>query len=171
MADLDLINVIKDMMGSADSALQPKDFEMRGSELWVTLYLANNKILEHELKPAVALFNGPGERLMIVGEEEVYQPCLMAIESAIVEYYRANPDANDAEVTYALQDVIKFLDTEPFKELALKIHRWLRVSLSLTFYTRQEAIACLECVLRSVKVHRRADGARGYLNFIDEHLP
>ena len=76
-------------------------------------------------------------------------------------------------MTIALQGLIKFLafDEEPEMPLRKEIHRWLRVCLSLTSYTRQEVLAALECILKSVKLHRSVDGPTGYLEFIDEFMP
>jgi len=133
--------------------------------------LRSTEKIEHRLKPMQELFDGEGHRLRIDGREDRYRSLLMAIETPIVNVYRARPVLKDKDVISALGEVIRFLDAEPIGSLGKEVHRWLRVCLSLNAHTRQETLAALECVLKSVKLHKSIDGPQGYLDFIDGFVP
>ncbi|HIE31565.1 MAG TPA: hypothetical protein EYP67_04170 [Methanosarcinales archaeon] len=105
------------------------------------------------------------------GMEEEYTDTLFAIEGAIADYYRENPKIKDIDVINALKNIKKDL-TKEYRDGCLEDMIQMRIHLALGFKrrTKKEVLLCLAYVSKSVKLHRRIDGVRGYLNFIIDYI-
>ena len=101
------------------------------------------------------------------GEEDEYKGILLTIEGAIAGFYREDPKLKDIDVIKALKNLKKGLTKEyPAGCLEDQIQIRICAIASYKSQTKKEVQICLAYILKSVKLHRRVDGVRGYLNFI-----
>lgn len=104
------------------------------------------------------------------GEEDEYLGMLLTIDGAIASFYRENPKLKDIDVIKALKNLKKDLTKEyPAGCLEDQIRMRIHVIASYKGYTKKEVQICLARILKSVKLHRRTEGVRGYLNFIIDY--
>ena len=121
----------------------------------------------HVLKPLPELF-GKGHGVSSPEpQDERFMPLLLRIEESIVEHYEQDPDLTDGRVSLALSRLILQPGREPGDDaLCWHLQLDLRLLLSLNDYSRQEVRWALRKIDKSVRRHSRADGRRGYLEFI-----
>jgi hypothetical protein len=133
--------------------------------------------------------------------EEEYQDVLHNLESAILTYYRDNPDLIDAEVEAALDWLIKLYSAQeqgrsssarPIKgvsgEVAEEVKRiceWrlgrepleMRdekgnpMALEMQSLNPSEIVACLKRIKSSIKLWTKKGGRQGYLDFVKQFIP
>ena len=102
---------------------------------------------------------------------EEYRPLLMEIERSITEFDRRRSRLTDAIVASALNRMGINPEMDPGKdELVRSLQMDLRVLLSLNDYSRQDLIQAIRKINKSVARHTRADGPRGYLDFISKYV-
>jgi hypothetical protein len=109
----------------------------------------------------------------LYGNEDAYLPMLLAIEQPLKEAYLANRRMRDVEALEAVKDARRAmtgLRAGP-SPLAGRIVERLSLARELNGYSVEEAVACLSHVSSSIRRHRRAGGARGYLEFIRAQVP
>lgn len=105
------------------------------------------------------------------GEEDEYMGILLTIEGAIAGFYREDPKLKDIDVIKALKNLKKGLTKEyPAGCLEDRIQMRICAISSHKSQTKKEVQICLAHILKSAKLHRRADGVRGYLNFIIDYV-
>jgi len=121
----------------------------------------------HVLKPLPELF-GKGHGVSSPDpQDERFMPLLLRIEESIVDYYDQDPDLTDGRVSLALSRLILQPGRDPGDDaLCRHLQVDLRLLLSLNDYSRQEVRWALRKIDKSVRRHTRADGRRGYLEFI-----
>ncbi len=124
------------------------------------------------VKPLKDLY-GPGVNAPTVDvTSEEYRPLLMEIERSITEFDRRRSRLTDGAVSSTLNRMGINPDADPGKdELGQKLQMDLRVLLSLNDYSRQDVIQTIRKINKSVARHTRADGPRGYLDFISKYIP
>ena len=103
---------------------------------------------------------------------EEYRPLLMEIERSITEFDRRRSRLTDATVASTLNRMGINPESPPGNdELARSLQMDLRVLLSINDYSRQDLIQAIRKINKSVARHTRADGPRGYLDFISKYVP
>jgi len=121
----------------------------------------------YRLKPLGDLFGEGVDARTLDPEDERYMPLLMGIEESILRVYERDPGLTDARVSLALSDLAMHLESPPGPE---PLRQWLRADLrlllSLNDYSRRDVRRALRKIGKSVRRHTRADGPRGYLDFI-----
>ena len=101
-----------------------------------------------------------------------YRPLLMEIERSITEFDRRRSRLTDATVASTLNRMgINPESPSGSDELARSLQMDLRVLLSINDYSRQDLIQAIRKINKSVARHTRADGPRGYLDFISKYVP
>lgn len=125
----------------------------------------------HVLKPLPELF-GKGHGVSSVDpQDERFMPLLLRIEESIVEHYEQDPGLTDGRVSLALSRLILQPGRDPDDDaLCRHLQLDLRLLLSLNDYSRQEVRWALRKIDKSVRRHSRADGPRGYLDFIRDQF-
>jgi len=125
----------------------------------------------HVLKPLPELF-GKGHGVSSVDpQDERFMPLLLCIEESIVEHYEQDPDLTDGRVSLALSRLILQPGGDPGDDALCRLLQLdLRLLLSLNDYSRQEVRWALRKIDKSVRRHSRADGPRGYLDFIRDQF-
>jgi hypothetical protein len=108
---------------------------------------------------------GPGGAGREPSDDEL-MPVLMAIEEEITRCYEDQPSLTDGAVVVALKQLSMNPDSVPTDPLARRIQLKLRLTLSLNDFSRQDVRRSVRQVLRSVERHSRAEGRRGYLEFM-----
>lgn len=123
------------------------------------------------VKPLKELY-GPGINAPTVDvTSEEYRPLLMEIERSITEFDQRRSRLTDAMVASALNRMGINPEMDPGKdELVRSLQMDLRVLLSLNDYSRQDLIQAIRKINKSVARHTRADGPRGYLDFISKYV-
>ena len=96
-----------------------------------------------------------------------YLPLLMAIESAINRCHTEESDLRDKDLFPILKRLIMKPDINLNHAVSIAIQDHIKLTLSTNTYSKKEVIGALKKVLRSVRNHHAADGAKGYLNFIE----
>lgn len=121
----------------------------------------------HALKPLADLY-GAGTGLATVDpKDDRFQPLLLAIEEAAVRYYeQADPGLTDGQVLLAYKALGMNPEAEPPDPLGRRLSRAVRLVLSLNNYSRQDVRGGLRTLAKSVERHTRAEGRRGYLDFV-----
>jgi hypothetical protein len=121
----------------------------------------------YKLKPLEELY-GPGRDVATVDpKDDQFMPLFLAIEEAIAQYYRREkPQLTDGATALVVDQLGMGPESPSTDPLALRIQFGLRLCLSLNNYSRQEVKAALKKIGKSIDRHTRADGPRGYLEFI-----
>lgn len=121
----------------------------------------------YKLKPLHELY-GPGNNVATVDpQDDRFMPLFLAIEEGIAQHYRhENPGLTDGSTALVIDQLGMGPESVSTHPLALRIQFELRLCLSLNNYSRQEVKAALKKIGKSVDRHTRADGPRGYLEFI-----
>jgi len=111
---------------------------------------------------------GPGTGASSIDpRDERFLPLLMAIEEEVYRYAdTVDPALTDGQVLLAVKDLAMNPEAEPTEPLARRIALALRLAVSLNNYSRQDVRGGLRQVAKSVERHTKADGRRGYLQFI-----
>jgi hypothetical protein len=125
------------------------------------------------LKPLGALY-GPGNPgVELDPTSETFMPLFLAIEETIVLHFRRGPSLTDNQVTQTLERIglRPEADADAADSLGRELLLKLRLSLSISNYSRQELRAALRKIGKSVARHHREGGPQGYLQFIDRMLP
>ncbi len=126
----------------------------------------------YTLKPLPELYGqGRGGDASVDAKDPHYQPLLRAIEEEIVLFHASNAWLTDGAVAIALGSLAMGLEAEQTDPLARRVQAALRLALSLGDYSRQEVRQALRYVNRSVDRHKKAQGPRGYLQFIRQFFP
>lgn len=125
--------------------------------------------VRYTLKPLTQLYAGGGEG-SIDTRDQRHLGLLMAIEEAIVLHYEENPALTDGAVLVALKSLGMNPEAPVSDVLSSRIQMSLRLLLSLNDYSRNEVRQALRYVAKSVERHSKADGRRGYLEFIRKFL-
>ncbi|MEA1869056.1 MAG: hypothetical protein U9N09_02745 [Euryarchaeota archaeon] len=154
------------------------DLEQAGYDLEIGSYMIGEEgdgtEIKIELKPLKDVLLPDSARTtpyaIKEGEEDEYRGILLTIESAIAGFYREDPKLKDIDVIKALKNLKKGLTKEyPAGCLEDQIQIRICAIASYKSQTRKEVQICLAYILKSVKLHRRIDGVRGYLNFIIDY--
>ena len=153
---------------------EKSDFSLSYSdqEEGLVLVEASKGSFEYRLKPLQELFSptSAGGKPLTTDDSR-YLSLLHAIESSIKRLSFENPKFTDASVMFALDALAIRPDALTSDSVVKRINRDLRVLLSMSDYSRDEVKMAIRKILASVKRHRAAAGARGYLDFIREHVP
>ena len=154
------------------------DLEQAGYDLEIGSYMigedADGTEIKIELKPLKDVLLPDSARTtpsaIKEGEEDEYVGILHTIEGAIASFYREDPKLKDIDVIKALKNLKKGLTKEyPAGCLEDRIQIRICAIASYKSQTKKELQICLAHILKSVKLHRRVDGVRGYLNFIIDY--
>lgn len=124
------------------------------------------------LKPLKDLY-GPGVNAPTLdATSEDYRPLLMEIERSITVCDTQRVRLTDSAVASTLNRMGINPEVDPGKdELGRVLQLNMRVLLSLNNYSRQDLIQAIRKINKSVARHTRADGPRGYLDFISKYFP
>jgi len=125
----------------------------------------------YRLKPLGDLFGEGVNARTLDPEDKRYMPLLMGIEESILRVYERDSRLTDGRVSLALSDLAMHLESQPGPE---PLRQWLRADLrlllSLNDYSRRDVRGALRKIRKSVRRHTRADGPRGYLDFIRDQF-
>lgn len=133
---------------------------------------------------------------MIDFEDDRYLDVLQNIEFSVVEVYRDAPELLDSEVDRALTAVVVALNAEregkPFDVQTARLTvlgrrvfdsvwetcRWRMIGgspggseVGPSRRKRDELVACLQRIRKSVRRWTKERGRRGYLEFVKEYVP
>ena len=123
------------------------------------------------LKPLGELFLNDAATFSINWDDQAYMPLLLCIEEEILNYDDAIPDLTDGPVALSLDRMIMNPAAEPgADELIRQIQFRLRLLLSLADYSKYEVKSALRKIAKSVELHSRESGIRGYLDFIRDQF-
>jgi hypothetical protein len=128
--------------------------------------VAGDSHFEHCMKPIRDLFC-PEDQLK---SEEDQQRLLLAIESPIADRYDEHPEHTDSNVLIALDLLIQSPDAAIDDPLCLAIQKSYWLFLSINETSRSDLRKALRRVRKSVERHKKANGIRGYLDFISQFL-
>ena len=171
IVDMGLISSIEALIGDVENDLQQAGYDLKMESGYTVGEEGDVIETRIELEPIKDLLLPDSARTtppaIKEGAEEEYMGLLLAIEGAIASFYRENTKIKDIDVINALKNLKRGLTKEyPDGCLEDMIQIRIRAILSYKRQTKREVQICLAYVLKSVKVHRRVDGIRGYLNFI-----
>jgi hypothetical protein len=131
---------------------------------------------KHPLRPLSELYGVGLNREALNPQDEAYRPLLQGIESEIVSHDN-DCDEDGEELTDNLVLVeLKTLANDlertfgPDHAIAHRVQTALRIVLSLHDYSRRDVRQALRCVCKSIELHTRQGGLRGYLDFIGEYV-
>jgi hypothetical protein len=142
-------------------------FKEEDEVLSVELRGENGNSYTHVLKKIKELYEGDGFFVSSPSKwEEKYLPLVLCIESEINSYYDEHEDLKDKTVISLLERLLLSPDMKPSGELDHLIKKNLRLCLSMNGYSKKEFDGTINKILKSVKIHHKSDGARGYLDFI-----
>jgi len=121
----------------------------------------------YTLKPLGELYGaGPGAAT-VDPEDDRFMPLFLAIEEEITRYYETvDSSLTDGHVLLALKNLGMNPEAPASDPLARRVQLALRMTLSLNDYSRQDVRSALRQIAKSVERHTRADGRRGYLDFL-----
>jgi hypothetical protein len=119
----------------------------------------------------VLFTSGKSDNAVIKWAEPRYLNLLHAIESSIKHLYIEEAELSDVSVLLALDKLAVKPETLTNDPVVRRINRDLRMMLSMSDYSRDEVKRAVRKILASVKRHNALAGARGYLDFIMEHVP
>lgn len=126
----------------------------------------------YRLKPLQELFsNASADPAVMKWEDPRYLSLLYAIEGAVKRAYLDSEELADSAVIIALDQIAMKPEVVSNDIIVRQINCELRVALSMDDYSRDEVRKAARKILASVKRHKDAGGARGYLDFIMEHVP
>jgi hypothetical protein len=111
---------------------------------------------------------GPGNNVDTVDpQDERFMPLFLAIEEAILQYrIHEAPGLTDGAVALVVDQLGMGPESAMQDPLAMRVQLGIRLCLSMNNYSRHEVKAALKKIGKSVDRHTRAEGPRGYLNFI-----
>jgi hypothetical protein len=118
------------------------------------------------LKPLSELYGAGTGGDFVDPQDERFMPLMMPIEEEIADYYAEDQTLTDGAVLLALKPLAMSPESEPADELGRRVQVALRLALSLNNFSRQQVRQALRHVTRSVERHTKAEGRRGYLEFI-----
>ena len=121
---------------------------------------------QYALKPLGELYGAGVGTGRVDPKDDRFMPLMLGIEDAIVRHYESNPSLTDGAVLLVLGQLAMSPESAPSDALGRRIQNALRLALSVNDYSRQEVRQGLRHVVRSVERHSRAEGRRGYLDFI-----
>jgi hypothetical protein len=157
-----------------DDKSEKSDFSLSHvkQEDGLVLVEASKGSFEYRLKPLQELFSPAlsGSKTLTTDDPR-YLNLLYAIESSIKRLSMENPELTDASVILALDALAVRPEALTSDGVVKRINRDLRLLLSMSEYSRDEVKTAARKILASVKRHRAAAGARGYLDFIEEQVP
>jgi hypothetical protein len=157
-----------------DAAHDISDFSLSYSEQedGLVLLSASKGSFEYRMLPLQELFTpGRSGSAVIKWDEPRYLNLLHAIESSIKRLYIEDAELTDVSVLLALDKLAIKPETWANDAVIRRINRDLRMMLSMSDYSRDEVKSAVRKILVSVKRHNSLAGARGYLDFIMEHVP
>lgn len=172
IGDTDLVPRIDSLIMDVGNELRQAGYDLEMESKYTMS--EEDEVIEIGLEPIEELLLPDSARVSPLtikeGEEEEYTDMLFAIEGAIADYYRENPKTKDIDVINALKNIKKGL-TKEYNDGCLEDMIQMRIHVVLGFKrrTKKEVLLCLAYVSKSVKLHRRTDGVRGYLNFIIDY--
>ncbi len=120
----------------------------------------------YTLKPLAELYGAGTGAGSVDPKDERFMPLMMAIEEEVARCYAEDPSLTDGKVALALSPLAMTPESPQPDPLARRVQVALRLTLSLNDYSRQEVRQGIRHVVRSVERHTRAEGPRGYLQFI-----
>lgn len=173
--DKAFVDAIKQIAGDAEVVFNVghNTFFVHQDEVTRVRYFhSESAVVGWELKPLASLYEGNRPFLDSDWDDldDEYLPILIAIESGILREYREHPELKDKQVINVLTRLVSNPEMRLASKLARSIQDHLSLCLSTNDYSKKQVIGSLRKVLKSVKRHHSVDGAKGYLNFIQEKL-
>ncbi len=174
MESMDRSSHIEALIKDVENDLEQAGYDLETGSKYMVSEEADGTEIEIELKPLKDVLLPDSARTtpsaIKEGEEDEYLGMLHTIDSAIVGFYREYPKLKDIDVIKALKNLKKDL-TKEYPAGCLEDHIQIRICAIASYksQTKKEVRICLAYILKSVKLHRRVDGVRGYLNFIIDY--
>jgi hypothetical protein len=122
--------------------------------------------VRYSLKPLVELYAPDSAGATVDPMNPRYEPLFLAIEEVIQFTYRYDRGLTDGAVRLALTELTMNPSAETRDPLAREIQERLRLLLSLNDYSRTDVKGAVRKILKSVERHTKAEGPRGYLEFV-----
>ena len=171
---MDLSSYTEALIRDVENDLEQAGYDLEIGSKYLISEEADGTEIKIELKPLKEILLPDSARTtpsaIKAGEEDKYLGILLTIEGAIAGFYRENPKLKDIDVIKALKNLKKGLTKEyPAGCLEDQIQIRICAIASYKSQTKKEVQICLAYILKSVKLHRRVDGVRGYLNFIIDY--
>jgi hypothetical protein len=123
------------------------------------------------LKPLAELYGAGTGAGSVDPKDPRFEPLMMAIEGEVSRVDAERPGLTDGAVMLALGPLAMSPESAQADPLAQRVQLALRLSLSISSYSRQEVRQALRHVVRSVERHTKLAGRRGYLEFIRNYFP
>jgi hypothetical protein len=124
------------------------------------------------IKPLKDLYSTGINAPTVDPADSKYLLLFLEIERTIVRFNRNHPGLTYGTVTSALNKLGISPEADfPQDELAMSIQWNLRMMLNTCDYSRYDVIQAIRKINKSVARHTRADGPRGYLDFIRKYIP
>ena len=175
--DTELMNLVKQKKDSQD---QVRLHTRGGAEAGVLEIGEGADMAVFHLKPLKELYGTGINRTELDPKDEVYVGLLRGIEMEILNIdVAARGKLTDGAVRMALSKLAMSPETEiSLKEgkadvaaaVALRIQVTLRLTLSLYDYSRQDVKQAMRRIMKSVELHSKSEGLRGYLEFIRKYV-
>jgi hypothetical protein len=119
------------------------------------------------LRPLADLYGTGTGMSTVVPEDERWEPLLLALEEAVVRYYEEiDPGLTDGQVLLSYKQLGMTPEAESADRLSRRLSLAMRLVLSINNYSRQDVRSALRTLAKSVERHTKADGRRGYVDFI-----
>ena len=171
----DLLSHIEALIRDVENDLEQAGYDLDMGSKYMVSEEGDATEIKIELKPLKDVLLPDSARTtpsaIREGDEDEYMDILLTIEGAIAGFYREDPKLKDIDVITALKNLKKGLTKEyPAGCLEDQIQIRICAIASYRSRTKKEVQICLARILKSVKVHRRVDGIRGYLNFIIDYV-
>ncbi|GEM_PF-3277428 len=171
---MDLPSHIEALIRDVENDLEQAGYDLEIGSKYMVSEEGDATEIKIELKPLKDILLPDSARTtpsaIKEGEEDKYLGILLTIEGAIAGFYREDPKLKDIDVIKALKNLKKGLTKEyPAGCLEDQIQIRICAIASYKSQTKKEVQICLAYILKSVKLHRRVDGIRGYLNFIVDY--
>lgn len=133
---------------------------------------SGEKAVAYRLKPLAELYGAGTGAETVDPANKVFLPLLHGIESQILRYDVAQRGhLTDGQTSLALEKLAMSPEADVGNDvMANRIQIGLRLTLSLNNYSRQEVKQAIRRVAKSVELHTKQSGARGYLSFIRKHV-
>lgn len=133
---------------------------------------SGEKAVTYRLKPLAELYSASAGAETMDPDSKVFRALMHGIESQILRYDIAQRGRlTDGQTSIALEKLAMSPEVDVGNDvLANRIQIGLRLALSLNNYSRQEVKQAIRRIAKSVELHTKQSGARGYLNFVRKHV-
>jgi hypothetical protein len=126
----------------------------------------------YRLKPLGELYGTGINAGTVDPQSQEYMPLFLCLEEAVMEFWKQEPQLIDGQVQAAYDQVAISPEGAAGDNLLVEgLQLTLRLQLSLNDFSRRDVQRVLRRLSRSVALHTREGGRRGYLTFLRQYMP